>query len=462
MRFLCGKGYIFPVGVMFGTDGVRGVANRDLTPLLAFKLGRASAHLLARSGTGDCIVIGRDTRASGDMLEAALIAGICSAGVNVLKAGVMPTPAIAYLTKELGAAAGVVISASHNPVEDNGIKFFGPSGYKLPDETEAEIEALVIDDCAGVPSPTGGGVGRAREAADAADRYVRFALSTVNVSLEGLKVVVDCANGAAYQVAPRVLRELGATVYPIFDRPDGVNINCKCGSTHPQALMKAVVEYGADVGLAHDGDADRVLAVDAEGRLVDGDQIMVICARHLKSKGLLANNTVVVTVMSNLGLHLAMRESGIGVVETKVGDRYVLEELLRNGARFGGEQSGHIIFLEHSPTGDGILTALQLLSVMVESGRSLAELASQMERFPQLLENVPVMDKKKVMESELLAAAVAEEEARLGGSGRILVRPSGTEPLVRVMVEGKELPLLQEIVKRLANVIMEIDRAGGD
>lgn len=460
-RFGWRKGYIFSVGVMFGTDGVRGVANRDLTPLLAFKLGRAGAHLLARGGAGDYIVIGRDTRASGDMLEAALVAGICSAGVNVLKAGVMPTPAVAYLARELGAAAGVVISASHNPVEDNGIKFFGPDGYKLLDEKEAEIEALVIDDCAGVPSPTGGGVGRAQKAKKAADLYARFALSTVNTGLQGLKVVVDCANGAAYQLAPRILRELGAEVYPIFDRPDGVNINSRCGSTHPQALMKAVTEYGADAGLAFDGDADRVLAVDARGQLVDGDQIMVICARHLKSKGLLANNKVVVTVMSNLGLHLAMRESGIEVAQTKVGDRYVLEEMLRNGARFGGEQSGHIIFLDHSTTGDGIVTALQLLSVMVESGRSLAELASQMERFPQLLENVPVQDKKKVMESEYLAQAVAAEEARLGGSGRILVRPSGTEPLVRVMVEGRELPLLQDIAKKLANLILKIDRCGG-
>lgn len=444
------------MGVLFGTDGVRGVANRELSPELAFKLGRAGAHILARGGSGARIVIGKDTRISGDMLEAALVAGICSAGVDVLKVGVMPTPAIAYLTRAMKAAAGVVISASHNPVEDNGIKFFGAGGYKLSDDTEAEIEALVIDDCAGVPRPAGGDVGRVLVVDDAEDRYVKFACSMLNNNLQGLKIVVDCANGAAYRVAPRIYREMGAEVTPIYNDPDGVNINSNCGSTHPEELMAAVIKAGADLGLAHDGDADRVLAVDAGGKLVDGDQIMVACAQHMKEKGTLARNTIVVTVMSNLGLHLALKESGIRVLQTKVGDRYVLEELQRGGARLGGEQSGHIIFLDHNTTGDGILTALQLLSVMKESGLSLKELAGRMERLPQLLENVPVSDKDLVMNSPILASAISEEEKTLNGRGRILVRPSGTEPLVRVMAEGKNMSQLKDIINRLANIIMEI------
>ena len=445
------------MGSMFGTDGVRGVANRDLTPDLAFKLGRAAAYVLARDNANTRMVIGRDTRISGDMLEAALVAGICSAGVDVLKVGIMPTPAIAYLTRELKAAAGVVISASHNPVEDNGIKFFGTSGYKLSDETETEIEALVLDNCTGVPCPVGAGVGRAYQVQDAAERYINYVCSTVNTDFKGLKIMVDCANGAAYDVAPRIYRKLGAEVIPIFNCPDGVNINNCCGSTHPEALMKAVTANGADLGLAHDGDSDRVLAVDAAGRLVDGDQIMVICAKHLKEKGQLEKDTVVVTVMSNLGLHLSLRKAQIKVIETKVGDRYVLEELLRTGARLGGEQSGHIIFLDHNTTGDGIITALQLLSVIKESGQSLESLASQMERLPQLLDNVRVADKKAVMNSPLLASAIAREEKLLDGNGRILVRLSGTEPLVRVMAEGRDMEQLKAIIGRLTNVIREIE-----
>ncbi len=441
---------------MFGTDGVRGVANRDLSPDLAFKLGRAGAHILARESSNTRVVIGRDTRVSGDMLEAALMAGICSAGVNVIKVGIMPTPGIAYLTSKLSAAAGVALSASHNPVEDNGIKFFSASGYKLSDQIEAEIEALVMDDCAGVPSPTGGEVGRVYMVRDAPDRYMKFARGSINTDLKGLKIVVDCANGAASQIAPRIYRELGAEVITIFNNPDGVNINRGCGSTNPEALMEAVIASGADLGLAHDGDADRVLAVDSAGRLVDGDQIMVICARDLKKKDCLAGNTVVVTVMSNLGLHHAMRESGINIVETKVGDRYVLEELLRTGARLGGEQSGHIIFLDHNTTGDGILTALHMMAVIKEEGKTLEQLAAQMERLPQLLENVRVQDKNLVMNSPILAGAIKEEEKTMSGNGRILVRPSGTEPLVRVMVEGRNMDQLKEIVRRLSNIILEI------
>jgi phosphoglucosamine mutase len=450
------------MGDMFGTDGVRGVANRELAPELAFKLGRAGAHVLARDGSSTGVVIGKDTRLSGDMLESAMVAGICSAGVNVLQVGIMPTPAIAFLTRELRAAAGVMISASHNPVEDNGIKFFGPSGYKLSEALEDEIEDLVRDNCAGVPSPVGKAVGHTFQVRDAADRYERYACGTVNADLKGLKIVVDCANGAAYHVAPRIYRRMGAEVVPVFNHPDGLNINDGCGSTHPEALMEAVVAHGADLGLAHDGDADRVLAVDAGGRLVDGDQIMLVCARHLKEKGMLTNNTVVVTVMSNLGLHLALKDAGIRVLKTRVGDRYVLEEMLRTGAVFGGEQSGHIIFLDLNRTGDGILTALQLLSVMQASRQSLEELAGRMERLPQLLENIPVADKQAVMDSPVLAEAIAEEEKMLNGTGRILVRPSGTEPLVRVMVEGRNEKQLQEVTGRLAKVIKERIITGGE
>lgn len=444
------------MGVMFGTDGVRGVANRELSPELAFKLGRAGAYILARRGPNSRVVIGKDTRISGDMLESALVAGICSAGVDVLKVGVLPTPAIAFLTRALQAAAGVVISASHNPVEDNGIKFFGSSGYKLNDELEAEIEALVMDDCANVPYPVGDRVGRAFIVQDAADRYVRFACGVIDIDLKGLKVVVDCANGAAFQVAPRIYSELGAEVIPLFNQPNGVNINDGCGSTHPEALMEAVISTGADLGLAHDGDADRVLAVDSEGRLVDGDQIMVICACNLQEKNQLKKNTVVVTVMSNLGLRLALSQSGIRVAETKVGDRYVMEELLRTGATFGGEQSGHIIFLDCNTTGDGIVTALQLMAVMKKSGRRLDDLASRMERLPQILENIRVTDKNLVMNSPVLKEAIKKEEKLLKGKGRILVRPSGTEPLVRVMAEGKDMGQLKEIISRLLNTIKQI------
>ncbi|WP_273484604.1 phosphoglucosamine mutase [Desulforamulus ruminis] len=441
---------------LFGTDGVRGVANTELTAEMAFQIGRAGAHVLTRQGHPRKVIIGRDTRISGDMLEAALVAGICSVGVDAYKVGVLPTPAIAYLTRKLGAGAGVVISASHNPVEDNGIKFFGPSGYKLPDELEAQIEKIVLEEGAGLPRPTAGDLGRTYYVEDALDQYVEYAKSTINIDLKGLKVVVDCANGAACQVAPRVLAELGAEVIPIFHRPDGVNINAGCGSTHPESLMKAVVEQGAHLGLAHDGDADRVLAVDAQGKLVDGDRIMVICAKHLKAKGKLRKQTLVVTVMSNLGLYKALEKCDIHLVETKVGDRYVLEKLLETGARFGGEQSGHIIFLEHNTTGDGIITALQLLAVMKETGQPLAELASQMEQYPQILKNVRVKDKTQVMHSPSLTEAIRRFERELEGQGRILVRPSGTEPLVRIMVEGKDMEQIQAIVDKMAEIVGNI------
>lgn len=443
------------MGKLFGTDGIRGVANRDITAELASRVGRAGAGILSGEAKGCKLVIGRDTRISGDMLEAGLVAGILSAGVDVLNVGIMPTPAVAYLTRRLGAQGGVVISASHNPVEDNGIKFFGPSGYKLSDDEENEIENC-MERGPGLNCPVGSKLGRVYQVENAGELYVDFIKETVNTRLDGLKVVVDCANGAAYSVSPRALQELGAEVVAINNIPDGVNINDLCGSTHPESLQEAVVNYGAHLGLAHDGDADRVLAVTAEGELIDGDQIMVICARHLKNRGILTNNTVVVTVMSNLGLHLALRESGINVRETKVGDRYVLEECLLSGATFGGEQSGHILFLDHNSTGDGLLTGLHLLSIVKETGISLGELAGQMEKLPQILKNVRVQDKDKVMQSPLLADVIKMRERSLAGQGRILVRPSGTEPLVRVMVEGRDLQEIESIVQDVCRVIKNL------
>jgi phosphoglucosamine mutase len=450
------------MGILFGTDGVRGKANEELTAELAFKLGRAGAYCLAgRSGSRQRIVVGRDTRASGDMLEAALVAGICSVGVDVLQVGVLPTPAIAHLTRDLGAAGGVVISASHNPAPDNGIKFFGPSGYKLPDAVEGQIEHLVLDSLAGVPSPSGVEVGRVYRVADAPDRYVAFVANTARVDLRGLRIVVDCANGAAYQVAPRLLSELGAEVVAINHQPDGVNINVGCGSTSPAALQEEVRRLRADLGLAYDGDADRVVAVDEKGNLVDGDSIIYVCARHLKARGRLAGDTVVVTVMSNLGMRTALAARGVRVIETKVGDRYVLEKLLETGARLGGEQSGHVIFLDHSPTGDGLLTTVQLLSAVNSIGRTLGELAGEWERYPQVLRNFRVTDKERVMRHPLLEAAVREQERRLAGRGRVLVRPSGTEPVVRVMAEGPSAAVLEEVVAALGEVIGRIEREGG-
>jgi phosphoglucosamine mutase len=445
------------MGILFGTDGVRGVANKDLTPDLALKLGWAGAYVLSQKLPGAPLVIGRDTRISGDMLEAALVAGICSAGVRVLKVGMLPTPAIAYLTHALGAAGGVVISASHNPVADNGIKFFGSNGFKLPDDVEDEIEQL-INSKQTVSLPVGHEIGCCYQVEEAGDRYLDFLKEKVPVNLTGLKIVVDCANGAASYVIPRLLRDLGANVVPLFHCPDGVNINAACGSTYPAVLQETVVARKADLGLACDGDADRLIAVDERGNIVDGDQIMVICGRDMKARGKLVNNTVVVTVMSNLGLHLAFRKDGVKVIETKVGDRYVLGELLRTGATFGGEQSGHLLFLDDHTTGDGALTALKLLAVVVNRGAALSELAMQMERLPQLLENIPVTKKQKIMASPLLQESIARCEQKLNGQGRILVRPSGTEPLIRVMGEGRDLSELRLIVEELAQVVKNLAR----
>ncbi|MFO7172902.1 MAG: phosphoglucosamine mutase [Bacillota bacterium] len=450
---------------LFGTDGVRGVANApELTPELAFALGRAAARLAAEgrlqgadgraaAARRPLAVIGRDTRRSGTMLAAAVSAGIQSAGGDVIPLGVITTPGVAYLTRELGADFGVVISASHNPAEYNGIKFFSRDGFKLPDPVEDELEALVRAPADDGPRPTGPEVGTERPVPGAVERYVEYLAGTADVSLRGLKVVVDCGHGAAYRLAPAVLERLGAEVIAIGVEPDGVNINAGCGSTHPEALQQAVVAHKAHVGIAHDGDADRCLAVDERGQLVDGDAILGICALDLLRRGELPGRQVVATVMSNMGLELWLREHGIQLLRTKVGDRYVLEQMLATGAALGGEQSGHIIFRRHSTTGDGILTAVQLLAVMVRSGRPLSELAGQIPRFPQILENVRVRQKEGWAENPRIQAAIRQAEERLAGRGRVLVRPSGTEPLIRVMIEGPDPSLLAEMAADLREVI---------
>ncbi|MGI6712324.1 MAG: phosphoglucosamine mutase [Bacillota bacterium] len=440
------------MGIYFGTDGVRGVANRELSPDLAFKLGQAGAYVLAQNHKRPKVIIGKDTRLSGDMLENALAAGICSVGADVWRVGVIPTPGVAYLTRTLGAHAGIVISASHNPMEDNGIKFFGSNGFKLPDALEEEIESLIINGSA-LPKPIGIDVGRVEDIPEAHKRYASYLKEKLGSDLTGYKIVVDCAHGAAFQIAPDVLKSLGAEVIPIFHEPNGVNINVNCGSTHPEQLMDIVAKSGAHVGIAHDGDADRMLAVDEKGNLVDGDQIMVICALHMLKKDMLKDKKIVVTVMSNLGLRLALQKSGIEVLETKVGDRYVLEKMQETGAVIGGEQSGHIIFSEYNTTGDGIATALQLLKVLVETQKPLSELAAQMNRLPQVLVNVRVKDKAGLETSVSIKEAISKVEKELSGRGRVFVRTSGTEPLVRVMAEGPNEEELKELVQSITKVV---------
>jgi len=441
---------------LFGTDGVRGVANSQLTPNLAFRLGQAGAYVLSKEHPHPRIVIGKDTRISGDMLEAALIAGICSVGADVLRVGVLPTPGIALLTRTLDVSAGVVISASHNPVQDNGIKFFDSTGYKLPDAIEDEIESIVDSEDKPWQIPVGGEIGRVIEVNDAGRRYKEFLKSTVG-RLDGIKVVLDCANGAASFVGPEVLQEIGVEVISICNIPDGVNINDSCGSTHPEQLQRAVLEHGADLGLAMDGDADRLIVVDERGAILDGDFIMLICALAQKAKGTLAQNAVVITVMSNLGLHLALKKAEISIFETQVGDRYVMEELIKTGAKLGGEQSGHIIFLDSNTTGDGLLTALQLLAVVKERQLPLSQLASQMQRLPQVLLNTKVQHKDRLMKDERVLAKVHEAEEFLNGTGRVLVRPSGTEPLIRVMVEGPDQQKLKELAQGVIDIINQCD-----
>ncbi|KWX03728.1 phosphoglucosamine mutase [Carbonactinospora thermoautotrophica] len=442
------------MGRFFGTDGVRGVANRDLTAELALDLAVAAAHVLGDAGAFEghrpTAVVGRDPRASGEFLEAAVVAGLASAGVDVLRAGVVPTPAVAYLTDALGADLGVMLSASHNPAPDNGIKFFARGGYKLPDAVEDQIEARLQEDW---ERPVGPGVGRVREDGDLFERYVEHLIGTLPHRLDGLRVVVDCAHGAAYRVSPEVLRRAGAEVVTIGCEPDGLNINEGCGSTHIETLRAAVVEHRADAGIAHDGDADRCLAVAADGSVVDGDQIMAILALAMKEAGTLHKDTLVATVMSNLGLKLAMQRAGVELVQTAVGDRYVLEAMKEGGYSLGGEQSGHVVMLEHATTGDGVLTGLHLLARVAASGKSLSELAAVMTRLPQVLVNVKGVDKSRVTTCEEVQAAVAAAETELGESGRVLLRPSGTEPVVRVMVEAATEAQAREVAERLAGVV---------
>ncbi len=447
------------MGRLFGTDGVRGVANEELTPLLAMQLGQAGAYVLSREKAHKpTIMVGCDTRISGDMLANALMAGACSVGANCIYVGVIPTPAIAYLTRKYKVDAGVAISASHNPVEFNGIKFFDGSGYKLPDQLEDEIEALIKSNMQGVKFPTGSGVGKIKYRTDAREEYINHAIQSVPVDLEKLKIVVDCAEGASFYTSVEALKELGADVVAIHNNPDGTNINANCGSTHMEELQARVVYEKANVGLAFDGDADRLLAVDEQGRIVDGDQIMAIVGNYMKEKGTLKKDTIVATVMSNLGFFIMAKNNGITAEQTKVGDRYVLERMREIGASLGGEQSGHVIFLDENTTGDGLLSALHLLEVMVDTGKPLSELSGIMEVLPQALVNAKVANHKK--EHYLEYPEIAEEIRKLtdqfAGEGRVLIRPSGTEPLVRVMIEGKDQAQIQHEAERLANLIQDI------
>ncbi len=439
---------------MFGTDGVRGIANTELTSEIAYGLGRAGAYVLTEGTHKPKILVAKDTRISGDMLEAALVSGILSVGAEAVILGVVPTPAVAHLIREYNADAGIMISASHNPVEYNGIKFFDNKGYKLPDELEDEIQRVIESGFEGVPSPTGHNLGRSHIEIAAIDEYIDYAKSTIPVDLKGLRIALDCANGACYSAAVKAFRELGAEVYVINDNPDGTNINEKCGSTHPEELQEYVVKKKCDLGFAFDGDADRCLAVDEKGNLINGDFILMLCAKHLKDLGKLKDNTLVVTVMSNLGLDIACKEEKIKTIKTKVGDRYVLEEMVKDGYVLGGEQSGHIIFLDYNTTGDGLVTALQVAAIRKRSGKSLSELAGIMKELPQVLVNAKVPNDKKniYLEDEEIVNEINRIEEVLNGVGRVLIRPSGTEPLVRVMLEGEN----QEEIDKMAHGLVDL------
>ena len=444
---------------MFGTDGVRGIAGSELTIELAMKLGQAGAYVLTKEQSHQpTIIVGCDTRISGGMLASALMAGICSVGANAIYVGVAPTPAIAYLTRKHKVDAGVVISASHNPMEFNGIKFFNGDGYKLSDNLEDEIEALIRNDMEDVDFPIGPGIGKVEYRLDIVDEYIRYQEKTVPVDLSKLKIVVDCAEGASSYTSVQTLKDLGADLIAIHTSPDGTNINANCGSTHMDELRARVVSEKADVGIAFDGDADRMLAVDENGNLIDGDVVMAICGNYLKKKGKLAKDTIVVTVMSNLGFSIMGKKEGIHVEKTEVGDRYVLENMLENAYNLGGEQSGHVIFLDDNTTGDGLLTALHLLQVMVDTGKKLSELSTVMEVLPQALVNAKVPNHKKesYMEYSEIADAIKELEDKFAGEGRVLIRPSGTEPLVRVMIEGKDQAVIDEEARKLADLIMKV------
>lgn len=446
------------MGRMFGTDGVRGVANEELTPLLAMQLGQAGAYVLSRENNHKpTIMVGCDTRLSGDMLANALMAGACSVGANVVYLGILPTPAVAYLTNKYKVDAGVVISASHNPMEFNGIKFFDGSGYKLPDALEDEIEALIKSNMAGISMPIGTGIGKIKYRTDAREEYINHDIKCVDVDLSGIKMVVDCAEGASSYTAVEAMQQLGATVIPIHNNPDGTNINASCGSTHMDELRARVMAEKADIGVAFDGDADRFLAVDEKGNKIDGDQIMAIVGKHMKEKGQLKKNTIVATIMSNLGFFKMGEREHIRIDQTRVGDRYVLEHMKEIGANLGGEQSGHVIFLDENTTGDGLLTALHLLQVMVETKKPLSELSQVMTVMPQALENATVPNHKKeaYLDYPEIRDAIDQLEKEFAGNGRVLIRPSGTEPLVRVMIEGSDLEKITKEAKNLAALIQK-------
>lgn len=443
------------MGKYFGTDGVRGIANSELTPELAYKLGRVGGYLLTKGADQPKVVVGKDTRISGDLLESALISGLLSIGVEVMRLGVMTTPGVAYLTRALGAQAGVMISASHNPVEDNGIKFFGPEGFKLTDEQEEAIEALLDAPEDNLPRPIGSHVGSICSYFEGGQKYIHYLKSTVSHHFDGLHIVLDCAHGAASSLAPQLFGDLGAQLTTIGTSPNGTNINDGVGSTHPEALQQAVLEQNAHLGLAFDGDADRLIAVDENGQIVDGDHILYICAKAMKKKGRLRENTVVTTVMGNLGLHKALEKEGIQVKTTPVGDRYVLEEMLASGLNLGGEPSGHLIFLDYNSTGDGLLSALQLINILQEENKSLSELTEELTIYPQMIINVKVKDKHKVLENEKVQATIKKVEEEMQGQGRVLVRPSGTEPVVRIMVEAEDGERIEGWAEAIAGVVQE-------
>ncbi|MCK5512106.1 MAG: phosphoglucosamine mutase [Thermodesulfovibrionia bacterium] len=440
---------------LFGTDGIRGKANQfPMTGEIAFEIGRAAAYVLKKKHSRDLILIGKDTRLSGYMLESALTSGICSMGVDVILVGPMPTPGIAFVTRSLRVDAGIVISASHNPFDDNGIKFFGSEGLKLPDKIEREIEQTVFSEELKDIRPLGSGIGKAHRVDDAAGRYIEYVKASFpkGMTLEGKKIVVDCANGSSYKITPPVLRELGAEVIAINDEPDGRNINAGCGATHPEVMQKAVLKHRADVGIAHDGDGDRAILCNEKGEIVDGDKIMGICAVDMKQEKKFRGPAVVSTVMSNIGFEIFLKKFGIKLIRTQVGDRYVVEEMLRRGCNLGGEQSGHIIFMDYNTTGDGAITALQVLAVMCKRGKTLSKLASAIPIYPQILVNVPVPKPKSIEKFPSVVSAVKKAEKKLK-SGRILVRPSGTEPKVRIMVEGNNMHKIIDIAEELAQVI---------
>lgn len=444
------------MGRLFGTDGVRGVANSELTPELAYKLGRAGAYVLTcETNHKPKILVGKDTRISGGILENALVAGICSVGAEAVVAGVIPTPAIAYLVRSENFDCGVMISASHNPFEHNGIKFFSSDGYKLSDETENRIEAIILENAEKIESPTHEKIGHITYDNTLCEKYIDFAVSTSDVKFDGLKIAIDCANGASSVTAEKALKKLGAEVCTINDKPNGININDNCGSTHIEQLQAYVKEVKADLGLAFDGDADRVLAVDENGDFIDGDRIMAVCGLELKKQGKLKKNTIVATVMSNLGFFVMGKEQGVEILRTKVGDRYVLEEMLKGGYTIGGEQSGHVILLENNTTGDGLVTGIQLAGVVKKNNKKLSELAAVMQIYPQVLINARVKNefKNSYMENAEIKEAVEKIENEFKDSGRVLIRPSGTEPLVRVMIEGKDEILIRDKAQALADLI---------